>query len=141
MRCVPATRKTWLAKFRGSRGSLGVYHCQWGTDAVRVVVAGQLPRESHNAPLHLFSASPELVGFGRSAYQRRRENTSGVLGQLFDALSRGGFGDVVYDGGFPAAVRPGRFRGLTPEEQREALERLPPRRRQELLERCRPRSG
>src|SRR5436853_5692200 len=30
----------------------GVYHCQWGMDAIRVVVAGQLPREAHNAPLH-----------------------------------------------------------------------------------------
>jgi hypothetical protein len=30
----------------------GVYDCQWGTDTVRVVVAGELPREAHNAPLH-----------------------------------------------------------------------------------------
>src|SRR5437899_4821439 len=34
----------------------GVYDCRWGTDAIRVVVAGELPREPHNAPLHLFSA-------------------------------------------------------------------------------------
>ena len=62
----------------------GVYDCQWGTDVVRVVVAGQLPREPHNAPLHLFSASPELVGFGRTAYRQRSEHTSRLLRQLFE---------------------------------------------------------
>src|SRR2546427_408030 len=28
----------------------GVYDCRWGLDVVRVIVAGQLPREAHNAP-------------------------------------------------------------------------------------------
>ena len=59
----------------------GVYHCQWATDEVRIVVAGQLSREAQNAPLHLFSASPELVGFGQTAYQRRSEKTSKLLGR------------------------------------------------------------
>jgi hypothetical protein len=49
----------------------GVYDCRWGLDEVRVIVAGKLPREAHNAPLHLFSASPELVGFASGAYRRR----------------------------------------------------------------------
>src|SRR5262249_31999020 len=62
----------------------GVYDCRWGTDAVRVVVAGELPREAHNAPLHLFSASPDLVGFGRAAYRQRSESTSRLLRQLFE---------------------------------------------------------
>src|ERR1700722_2900534 len=53
----------------------GVYDCRWGTDEVRVVVAGQLPRESHNAPLHLFSASQELVDFGSGAYGRHSKFT------------------------------------------------------------------
>src|SRR2546421_7087437 len=34
----------------------GVYDCRWGTDTIRVLVAGELPREAHNVPLHLFSA-------------------------------------------------------------------------------------
>src|SRR5262249_10246970 len=59
-------------------------HSQWGTDTIRVIVAGELPREAHNAPLHLFSASPALVGFARGAYQRRSERTSRLLGQLFE---------------------------------------------------------
>jgi hypothetical protein len=45
----------------------GVYDCGWGTDMIRVIVAGELPREAHNAPLHLFSASADLVTFGRDA--------------------------------------------------------------------------
>jgi hypothetical protein len=62
----------------------GVYDCRWGTETVRVVVAGELPREPHNAPLHLFSASAELVVFGSRAYRRRSEQTSLLLVQLFD---------------------------------------------------------
>jgi hypothetical protein len=54
----------------------GVYDCQWGLDTVRVIVAGQLPRQPHNAPLHLFSASPELVDFAGRAYRRRSKDTS-----------------------------------------------------------------
>ncbi len=37
----------------------GTYDCRWGTDAIRVVVAGELSREAHNAPLDLFSATPD----------------------------------------------------------------------------------
>ena len=59
----------------------GVYDCRWGTDTVRVVVAGELPREPHNAPLHLFSASPVLVGFGGRTYRRRSDDTSRLLVQ------------------------------------------------------------
>src|ERR1700732_1986610 len=58
----------------------GVYDCRWGMDVVRVVVAGELPQEAHNAPLHLFSASPELVGFGRGKYRPRSGQTSLLLG-------------------------------------------------------------
>jgi hypothetical protein len=45
-----------------------------------VVVAGELPREVHDAPLHLFSAAPDLVEFGSGAYRRRSEQTSRLLG-------------------------------------------------------------
>ena len=68
---------------------------------VRVLVTGQLPREVHNAPLHLFSASPELVDFASTAYHRGSEDTSSLLGAVREA-SEGGLYHVVYDGGFPA---------------------------------------
>src|SRR5947207_1123186 len=32
----------------------GVYDCRRGTNAIRIIVAGQLPQAAHNAPLHLF---------------------------------------------------------------------------------------
>jgi hypothetical protein len=60
-----------------------------------VVVAGELPREPHNAPLHLFSASPELVGFGGRAYRRRSESASLLLDQLYGRFHGEGL-DVGY---------------------------------------------
>src|SRR5262245_26261905 len=66
------------------RVQAGVYDCRWGTDTTRVIVAGELPCEPHNAPLHLFSASPELVEFGQTVYRRRSAETSLLLGQLFE---------------------------------------------------------
>jgi hypothetical protein len=111
----------------------GVYDCQWGTDLVRVVVAGELPLQEHNAPLHLFSASPERLGFGRSAYRQRAESTSRVLRQLFERYQGE---DVVMPftmEDFERWYFMEHFAKLTSEEQREALERLPPERRRELL--------
>jgi hypothetical protein len=112
----------------------GVYDCRWGTDVVRVVVAGQLPREEHNAPLHLFSASPDLIGFGQGAYQQRSEETSQLLGQLFRQLRKDGFAMSYTMEDFKHDYIKEHFLELTPEEQREALERLPPKRRREVFE-------
>src|SRR5438270_906022 len=69
----------------------GVYDCQWGLDRVRVVVAGELPLQPQNAPLHLFGAAPDRVGFGQGAYRRRSEETSLLLGQLFERFREEGF--------------------------------------------------
>src|SRR5882724_4676366 len=65
----------------------GVYDCQWATDGIRVIAAGELPRDAHNAPLHLFSASPELVGFGRGAYRQCSGQTSRLLEELFEGFA------------------------------------------------------
>lgn len=112
----------------------GVYHCQWGTDEVRVIVAGELPRESHNAPLHLFSASPELVGFGRGAYRQRSERTSRLLQQLFERYQVEDFGMPFTLEDFDRWYFQEHFPMLTSQEQREALKRLSPDRRREVLE-------
>jgi hypothetical protein len=111
-----------------------VYDCTWGTDVVRVVVAGQLPREPHNAPLHLFSASPELVGFGRGAYRRRSEETSLLLGQLFEKFRGEGFTMSFTMEDFKRQYVKEHFAKLTPEERRQALERLSPEDRREVLQ-------
>ena len=111
----------------------GVYDCRWGTDTIRVVVAGELPRETHNAPLHLFSASPELVGFGRAAYRRRSEKTSLLLRQLFEQFREEGFTMSYTMEDFTRDYVKKHFAQLTPEEQREALQALPPEKQQEVL--------
>lgn len=51
---------------------------------VRVVVANELPLAQHNAILHLFSASQELIQFGRDHY-RPQEGASTILNLLFGA--------------------------------------------------------
>jgi hypothetical protein len=107
----------------------GVYECVWGTDVVRVIVAGQLPREAHNAPLHLFSASPELVGFGQGAYRWRSEQTSLLLGQLFERFLGEGFAMSYTMEDFVRDYMKEHLPRLTPEEQREVLKSLPLERR------------
>src|SRR5437588_2687581 len=107
----------------------GVYDCRWGTDTVRVIVAGELPREAHNAPLHLFSAAPDLVSFGQGAYRRRSEETSLLLGQLFERLRGEGFAMAFTMEDFKRQYVKEHFAQLTPEEQQEVLRALPPEER------------
>jgi hypothetical protein len=68
----------------------GVYRCCRGTDAITVIVTGQLPRTEHNAPLHLFSASAEQVGYGVDHFRQRSATTSSLLYQLFEGYQREG---------------------------------------------------
>jgi hypothetical protein len=118
----------------------GVYDCRWGIDTIRVLVAGELPREAHNAPLHLFSASPELVGFGQVAYRRRSEQTSRLLGELFDRLREEGFAMAFTMEDFNRQYIKKHFAQLTPAEQREALKALPPEVQQEVVQALPPES-
>ena len=101
---------------------------------VRVIVAGQLPREEHNAPLHLFSASPELVGYGRGAYGQRSKRTSRLLRQLFESLQGEGFAMSYTMADFEHDYIKRHFAKLTPQEQQEALHSLPPKERREILQ-------
>jgi hypothetical protein len=116
----------------------GVYDCRWGLDNIRVIVAGQLPREAHNAPLHLFSASPELVSFGQAAYRQRSAETSLLLGQLFERFREEGFAMTYTMEDFKRDYIKQHFAELTPQEQREALERLSPEHRREVLQSLSP---
>ena len=102
----------------------GVYDCLWGTDTVRVVVAGELPRQPHNAPLHLFSASAELVGYGSLAYRRRSERTSLVLDQLFEQMRGEGMAMAYTMADFERDYIKKHLPKLTVQEQEEVLEGL-----------------
>lgn len=107
----------------------GVYDCWWGLDVVRVIVAGQLSREPHNAPLHLFSAAPELVDFAGTTYQRRSEYTSSLLGQLFDRLRREGLTMPYTMADFRRDYVKEHFAELAPEEQVAVWQSLPAQKR------------
>jgi hypothetical protein len=123
----------------------GVYDCQWGVDAVRVIVAGLLPLEPHNAPLHLFSASPDLVAYGRRTYRRQSPNTSMVLGLLFDAHQAEGLAmytmeDLRRDfllrqfAKMKPKDRQTFLQSLLQEERREVLGALTPEDQEQLLQ-------
>lgn len=104
----------------------GVYDCSWGTDTVRVVIAGQLPREAHNAPLHLFGTAPELVRFGQGAYRQHSEVTSLLLTQLFEGFQGEEFSMSYTMADFKRDFFRERLARLTPEEQRDVLASLSP---------------
>jgi hypothetical protein len=99
-----------------------------------VLVAGELPQEAHNAPLHLFSAAPGLVEFGSGAYRRRSEQTRRLLGQLLERLRGEGFAVSFTMEDFNRQYVKEHFKKLTPAERREALESLPPEERREVLQ-------
>lgn len=103
----------------------GVYDCQWGTDVVRVVVAGELPPEAHNAPLHLFSASRELVSLGRIAYRQRSANTSMLLKQVFERFQVEGVAMSYTMEDFKRDFIKEHLLKLTPEEREDVLQSLP----------------
>jgi hypothetical protein len=92
-----------------------------------VVVAGELP-------LHLVSAAPNLVEFGGSVYQRRSEQTSRLLGQLFEKLRGEGFAVSFTMEDFNRQYVKEHFKKLTPAERREALESLAPDERRAVLQ-------
>lgn len=111
----------------------GVYDCRWGTDTIRVVVAGELSREAHNAPLHLFSAQPALVEFGGRAYQRHSPNTSGLLVQLFEGLQAEGVAMPFTMEDFQRQFVKEHFSKLTRKERADMIKSLPAEERLEGL--------
>jgi hypothetical protein len=91
--------------------------------------AGFPPREAHNAPLHLFSAAPELVGYGTSRYERHSDHTSGLIVQLFDQLHAEDVAMAYTMADFQRDFMRRKFPKLSPEERQELLQMLPPEER------------
>jgi len=65
----------------------GVFEARFGPLRIRIIVVGQLPREKHNAMLHLFSANEEALSYGRQHYRPRSRETSTILYKLFTAYA------------------------------------------------------
>jgi hypothetical protein len=61
----------------------GVYEVQVLTRCVRVIVANQLPRREHNAMLHVFASTAEVLTYGIQHYQIRSAETTTLLTMLF----------------------------------------------------------
>ena len=107
----------------------GVYDGRWGTDTIRVVVAGELPREPSDTRRCTCSA-PRRNWWNSGAVPTSSARPTPAPWNAVRATSRGGVCHVVYDGGLPAPVRRRRLSNdLTPAERREALESLPPNQR------------
>jgi hypothetical protein len=62
----------------------GVYRVRHFSGFIRLIVINQLPREPHNAMLHLYSANQGLVEYGARNYQPYSKETSTLLRQLID---------------------------------------------------------
>jgi hypothetical protein len=73
----------------------GVYECRRGTDVIRILVAGELPRSENNALLHLFSAAREQAQFGAAHYKLRTDESSTLLSRLFAMYRKEGL-DMPY---------------------------------------------
>jgi hypothetical protein len=99
----------------------GVYDCRRGTDVIRVVVLGRLPRAEHNAMLHLFSAQQEQVRYGAQHYRRRSDQTSTLLDRLFEEYQREGLAMPYTLEDFRRDYLRGHLKDLSPEERVEGL--------------------
>ena len=73
----------------------GVYGVEWGLTPIRIVVAGRLPESAPNALLHLFSASPSLLEYGRRNCRVHSPRTSTLVMDLFAGYRVEGL-DVPY---------------------------------------------
>ena len=62
----------------------GVFDATWGVRRMRILVAGQLPRTEANAMLHLFSASKELLEYGKQHCRIWSTETSTLVARLFE---------------------------------------------------------
>ncbi len=104
--------------------SPGVYHCRWGTELIRVVVARQLPETGNNAPMLMFTDDKERIRFGRSHYQQRSEWTSSLLGQLFEKHVGEGVMMPYTVEDFLAEYGVTHQKKLSPEQLRQAMRKL-----------------
>jgi hypothetical protein len=111
----------------------GVYECVRGSDAIRVVVLGQLPQTENNAPLHLLSAKPSLIEFGATHYKQHSPRTSTLIYRVFEGLEQERIAMPYTMEDFTREFVMEHFYQLPEEMRRRALRRLSPEERLEGL--------
>jgi len=111
----------------------GVYACRRGTDVIRIIVASQVPRQEHNALLHLFSASAARIDYGTSHYQQHSSETSTVLEQLLVEYRGEGIAMAYTMADWRRDYDRELLKRMTPEELRQALQGLSPEKVLEAL--------
>jgi hypothetical protein len=99
----------------------GVYTCRRGSDAIRIVVAADLPKEERNALLHLFSAAPDRVEYGAEHYRMQSADTSTIVKELFGEYRIEGLSMPYTMKDFHRDVARKYLRELTPEERLAGL--------------------
>jgi hypothetical protein len=122
----------------------GVYECRRGSDVIRVLVLRQLPMEERNAPLHLLSASPQLVAYGAAHYRQPSADTSTLIYQLYEGFRKEGIVVPYTMQDFRRDFAKEHFKDLTPAERRELIGSLSPEEREEIekdLKRRREKAG
>lgn len=84
------TARELFASVATERVQAGVYLVRRGSDAIRIVVAAELPLTEHNALLHLFSAAAEQVQYGAEHYQLPSADVSTIVNRLFASYRQEG---------------------------------------------------
>ena len=106
----------------------GVYDVAWGTLTIRLIVLNVIAQHPRNAAWELFSTQQDRIRHGAAYYRPRRTATWDLLRNLYLVHI---FEDPTMAYTMEEYVREARQRflhELTPEEQEEVLDRLPPER-------------
>ncbi|MCS7044974.1 MAG: hypothetical protein NZO58_01330 [Gemmataceae bacterium] len=99
----------------------GVYVCRRGSDAIRVVVAAELPKTENNALVHLFSAAVDQVQYGATHYQLPSAAISTIVNRLIAEYRRAGLVMPYTMDDFRKEVALEVLDQLTPEERLRGL--------------------
>jgi hypothetical protein len=71
--------------------------------------------------LHLLSAAPDQVSYGKKHFEQHSENTSSILAQLFEGYRREGLAMAYTTEDFQRDYARQHLKDLTPEERLEGL--------------------
>jgi hypothetical protein len=99
----------------------GVYVCRRGSDAIRIIVAAELPKAEHNSLLHLFSAATDQVKYGAEHYELQSGHVSTIVNTLFASYRREGLAMPYTMSDFLKEVTREHLHELTPEERLRGL--------------------